>query len=75
MTVKKEKTFDFGQAYEELEAIIAWFEKGDVDLDEGLRKFERGLELARKCRARLKEVENKVTEIKVKFGELGENEV
>jgi exodeoxyribonuclease VII small subunit len=75
MTSKKEKPFDFGQAYGELEAVIAWFEKGDVDLDEGLKKFERGLELARKCRARLKEVENKVTEIKAKFGELDENEV
>jgi exodeoxyribonuclease VII small subunit len=75
MTVKRDKTFDFGQAYKELEAIIAWFEKEDVDLDEGLKNFERGLELASKCKARLKEVDNKVVEIKAKFGEIGENEV
>lgn len=70
---KTEKNFDFGEAYKELEGIIAWFEREEVDLDEGLRKFERGLELAKGCKERLKEVENKVTEIKGKFGELDED--
>ncbi len=67
---KDASKFDFDAAYKELEDIIGWFEKGEVDLDEGLRKFERGLELARLCKNRLKEVENKVTEIKAKFDEL-----
>lgn len=65
----KTKTAQFGDAYRELEEIVAWFEKDDIDLDEGLKKFERGLELAAQCRERLKSVENKVTEIKAKFGE------
>jgi exodeoxyribonuclease VII small subunit len=60
--------FDFGSAYKELEGIIGWFEKEEVDLEEGLKKFERGLELAKLCKDRLKQVENKVTEIKAKFG-------
>jgi len=64
---KSDKTFDFGSAYKELEDIIAWFEKEEVDLEEGIRKFGRGLALAKACRERLKEVENKVTEIKEKF--------
>lgn len=72
MPPKKQSSFDFGKAYAELEGIITWFESDDVDLDAGLAKFERGLELAQACRARLKEVENKVTEIKKKFGEAGE---
>ncbi len=63
---KKEK-FDFGQAYAELEEIIRWFEQGDVDLEVALSKFERGLDLAGKCRERLKEVENRVNRIKAKF--------
>ncbi len=66
MAPKKDK-FEFGKAYEELEEIIAWFESDDVDLDAGLEKFERGLTLAQACRERLKDVENKVTEIKAKF--------
>ena len=62
--------FDFGSAYKELEEIVAWFEKGEIDLDAGLQKFERGLALAKKCKERLKDVENKVSAIKVKFDEL-----
>ena len=63
-----DKTFDFGKAYKELEDIIAWFEREEVDLEEGLRRFERGLELAKGCKERLKDVENKVVEIKARFG-------
>lgn len=70
--MKKTDNVDFGKSFEELEAIIEWFEGEEVDLDEGIKKFERGLELAKACKGRLKEVENKVTEIKAKFGELEE---
>ncbi len=66
----KKKEFDFGKAYKELEGIIEWFETEDVDLDEGLTRFEKGLELAQQCKARLKDVENKVTAIKAKFEDL-----
>ena len=72
MATKKSDKVDFGKSFEELEEIIGWFEGDEVDLDEGIKKFERGLELAKACKGRLKEVENKVTEIKAKFGELEE---
>ncbi len=67
---KEIKKFNFSQAFKELEEITAWFEREEVDLEEGLKKFERGLELAALCESRLKEVENKVSEIKVKFADL-----
>lgn len=70
MASKTEKKLNVQQAFEELEAITAWFEKEEIDLEEGLAKFERGLELARKLKARLGEVENRVTAIKAKFGDL-----
>ncbi|MBU0624784.1 exodeoxyribonuclease VII small subunit [Patescibacteria group bacterium] len=72
MTSKKTPTkpVDFGTSFQELEKIISWFEGDEIDLDQGLKKFERGLELAQVCRTRLKEVENRVNELKVKFGEL-----
>lgn len=66
---KDEKKFNFGKAFGELEDITAWFEREGVDLDEGLKKFERGLELAKKLKSRLAEVEHKVVEIKKKCGE------
>ncbi len=65
--VAKPKQLNFATAFEELEQITEWFERDGADLDEGLKKFERGLELAALCKAKLDEVENKVKEIKAKF--------
>jgi len=74
MAMKTDKKLDFGEAFAELETITDWFDKGEIDLEEGLAKFERGLELAAKLKARLKTVENKVEEIKVKFSDLIEDD-
>lgn len=59
--------FDFAKAVSEIEEINLWFQNEDVDLDQGLAKFRRGLELIKKCRRRLKQVENEFTEIKKEF--------
>lgn len=70
MAQKPEKKFNMEQAFGELERITEWFEKEDIDLEEGLTKFERGLEIARKLKERLAEVENRVEEIKAKFSDV-----
>ncbi|MEK7545606.1 MAG: exodeoxyribonuclease VII small subunit [Patescibacteria group bacterium] len=72
MSVKEAKKANFAEAFKELEDIVQWFEASEVDLEEGLKKFERGLELAKKCRSRLAEVENKVTQIKEKFSDFAD---
>jgi len=51
-----------------LEKIVAGFETGKFDLDEGLEKFEEGLKMATELKKRLKDAENKLEQIKVKFG-------
>jgi len=66
----KKSDVNFAKAFEELEGITSWFEREEVDLDEGLKKFERGLELAKLCKDKLSEVENKVESIKQKFAEV-----
>ncbi len=58
---------NFTKAYEELEKIVAEFETGNIDLERDLPKFERGLELAKSCRDRLKELENHVRKIENTF--------
>ncbi len=63
-----DKKFQFDNAMTELEAITAWFESKDVDLDQGLVKFERGMELASQLKDHLTTVENRVEKIKAKFG-------
>lgn len=62
-----EKKFNFAKSFEELEKIVQDLETGQVDLDEALKKYEKGLDLASQCQAKLKEVENKVKIIKAKF--------
>jgi exodeoxyribonuclease VII small subunit len=60
-------TQNFTKSYEELEKIVAEFETGNIDLERDLPKFERGLELAKSCRDRLKELENHVRKIENTF--------
>lgn len=66
MTAEK---FNFTKAYKEIEEINEWFQREDIDLDEALEKYEKGMELIQKCKERLKESENKFEEIKKKYGE------
>jgi len=61
------KQFEFEPALKELETITAWFESSDADLDQGLAKFERGMELAAALKEHLSQVENKIEKIKLKF--------
>ena len=45
--MSKKKETNFAEAFAELEEITKWFDLQEhVDLDEGLKKFERGLEIA-----------------------------
>ena len=64
---KTTKKIDVAKGFEELESIAAWFEKGDGDLDEGLTKFSRAMEIADSLKTRLDEAENAIKEIKKKF--------
>lgn len=64
------KKTTFADQFAELEQITEWFETADVDLDEGLKKFERGLELARALKVKLADVENTVVTLKKKFAAL-----
>jgi len=64
---KEKKKFNFTKAFTDLEAIAASFEDGGVDLEEGIKKFEQGLFLARELKTRLSKLENKIEEIKIKY--------
>jgi exodeoxyribonuclease VII small subunit len=58
---------NFAAKLKELEAITAWFESEQVDLNEALAKFERGMELSDQLKKELQDVENRVEKIKQKF--------
>ena len=58
----------FKDAFQRLENIVSELESEDVDLEEALKKYAEGLELVKLCKGRLEEAENRVKEIKAKFG-------
>gem|GEM_PF-868342 len=64
---QKKDNQSFQQAFTEFEVLVKEFEKGDMDLDESLKKFEQGLTLASFCKEKIQNMEQKVTEIKKKF--------
>lgn len=59
----------FEDSFKQLESLVQEFEQGDLDLEKGLEKFKTALQLAKTCKERLAEVENKVEVIKKDFAE------
>ncbi len=74
MAKKKTKDINLSEAFSELEKITSEFEGGQVDLETGIPKFKRGLELARLLKQRLGKIENEIEEIKSKFTDLDKQE-
>ncbi len=60
---------DFEAALKELEALVERMEGGEASLEESLRDFERGVELARTCQQALKAAEQKVQILLEKDGQ------
>ena len=73
MTDKKKKDNRFEDQLARLEEIVNRLEDESVGLEEALGLFENGMDLARHCRARLEEVEQRVTQLLET--EIGEDEV
>jgi exodeoxyribonuclease VII, small subunit len=52
---------NFEENVEQLEKIVQELEKGDLNLDESIKKFEEGMNLSKKCNEILEEAEKKIT--------------
>jgi exodeoxyribonuclease VII small subunit len=53
----------FGEALGQLEAIVRELESGDLDLEDSLERYQRGVELLRACRSRLTDAEARITSL------------
>lgn len=60
MASKKPENMSFESTIEELEQLVDQLESGDLALDEALRKFERGITLARAGQLKLDDAEQRV---------------
>lgn len=61
MASKKPENMTFEATIEELDTIVANLENGDLSLDDALKKFERGITLARAGQAKLSDAEQRVS--------------
>ncbi|MGP8306458.1 exodeoxyribonuclease VII small subunit [Vibrio sp. YIC-376] len=61
MAVKKPENMTFEATIEELDSLVDQLENGDLALDDALRKFERGIVLARAGQAKLSDAEQRVS--------------
>lgn len=62
------KTIDFEKSLKRLERIVKDLEDGNISLDESLKKYEEGIELARDCSKSLKEAKTRVEKLVKKQG-------
>ena len=68
--LKAPEELRFSEALGELEGIVAALEGGQLDLEESLARYERGVALLRACQAKLADAQQKVTML---MGELEES--
>ena len=57
---KPEQEPDFEHALSELESLVSRLESGELNLDQSLEHFKRGVELTRRCQAILDEAQKTV---------------
>lgn len=56
-----EKELNFEETMQELEKIVQELEKGDLNLDDSINKFEEGMKLSKNASDYLEKAEKKIT--------------
>ena len=68
----KENSFE--DKMQELEKVVTDLEKGDMNLDDALVKFEDGMKLSKECNKMLENAEKKITILLEENGEIKEED-
>ena len=55
------KVNSFEENMEKLEKIVTELEKGDLNLDDSVKKFEEGINISKECNKILEDAEKKIT--------------
>lgn len=70
---KEEYTFE--EAMKKLEGIVEKLEEGDVPLEKAINYYQEGMTLTKQCNDKLKNVQDKMTQIMNEQGELEQFEI
>lgn len=70
--MKEEKSQNFEEEMLKLETIVTQLEKGDLSLDDSVKKFEEGINISKECNKMLEVAEKKISILLEKDGELEE---
>jgi exodeoxyribonuclease VII small subunit len=63
MNEKTKDLPDFEKSLEELEALVEQLESGELNLDQSLQQFKRGVELTRHCQSVLEQAQQTVEQL------------
>lgn len=55
----------YKQLSQELDELLAWFDSGEIDVEQALEKYQQALKVLKHMGTKLKAAENKVKKIKL----------
>lgn len=63
---------NFEEKMKELENIVVELEKGELNLDDSVKKFEEGMKISKECNAILEKAEKRISILIEKHGKIEE---
>jgi len=69
MNTNETKSVNYQTLSAELDELLAKLQSNDVDVDQAVALYERGMAIIKQLEAHLKTAENKVTKIKKQLGD------
>ena len=71
---KKEENKSFEELMQNLENIVQELEKGELNLDDSVAKFEEGMKISKECNQILENAEKRISILLEKDGEIEEKD-
>ena len=71
---KKVESKSFEELMEKLESIVQELEKGDLNLDDSVSKFEEGMKISKECNKILENSEKRISILLENNGEFAEED-
>lgn len=72
--MENEKTGNFEESMKKLEEIVVELEKGELNLDQSVEKFEEGMKISKECNNMLQNAEKRISILLENDGEVTEEE-